>query len=91
MNNLSKEMIDDEGKKELVVAVSEDNYNVKPIGNYTLSNRKVKKESRLAKKFKGSILGSDIGIKSKGFSSTASLALVVALTVLLILFLLWRY
>ncbi len=91
MNNLSKEIINDEGNKEVVVATSEDNYTVKSLDSYALSNRKVKKESRLAKKFKGTILGADIGVKSKGFSSTAGLALVVAITVLLILLLLWRY
>ena len=91
MNNLSKEFVNDEGNKETVIAESNDNMNVKIDKNYILSNRKEVKESKLAKKFKGSMLGADIGFKSSGFSSIAGLALVVALTVIFILYLLWRF
>ena len=91
MNNLSKNYVNDEGAEETVVASSDDNYEVKLAKNYTLSNHQVKKESRLAKKFKGSILGSDIGIKSSGFSSVAILATVIALAVALILYFIWRF
>lgn len=91
MNNLKREMINDEGNKETIIATSDDNKSVKIDNNYVLSNRKEKKESKLAKKFKGSMFGADIGIKSSGFSSIAGLALVVALTVIFILYLLWRF
>lgn len=91
MNNLSKKYVNDDGVEETVVADSNDNYEVKLDGNYTLSNHKTKKESRLAKKFKGSILGADIGVKSSGFSSVAILATVIALAAAIIMYFIWRF
>lgn len=90
MNNLSKNYVNDEGNEETFVASSNDNYKVK-LDNYTLSNEKLKKESKLAKKFKGSILGTDIGVKSGGFSTIAVLATVIALAVLVTLYFIWRF
>ena len=90
MNNLSKDFVNDEGQKEKMVASSDDNYQVK-LDNYTISNHKEKKESLLAKKFKGSILGADIGVKSNGFSSVAILAVVIALAVFAVLYFIWRF
>jgi len=91
MNNLSKKYVNDEGAEETVIASSNDDYEIKLAKNYTLSNHQAKKESRLAKKFKGSILGADIGVKSSGFSSVAVLAVVIALAVALILYFIWRF
>lgn len=91
MNNLSKSYKTDEGTEETIVASSTDNYNVKLNGNYRLANHKTKKESHFAKKFKGSILGADIGVKSGGFSSIAILATVIAIATLAILYFLWRF
>ena len=91
MNNLSKNYVNDEGVEETIVATSKDNYNVKLNGNYTISNHNAKKESRLAKKFKGTMLGADIGVKSSGFSSVAVLATVIALAVAIILYFIWRF
>lgn len=90
MNNLSKKYVNDEGNEETVIASSSDNYTVK-LDNYTLSNEKLKKESKLAKKFKGSFLGADIGVKSGGFSTIAVLATVIALAVLVTLYFIWRF
>ena len=90
MNNLSKNYVNDEGNEETFVASSNDNYKVK-LDNYTLSNEKLKKESKLAKKFKESILGTDIGVKSGGFSTIAVLATVIALAVLVTLYFIWRF
>ena len=50
-----------------------------------------KKVSKLAEKFKGSILGADIGVKSGGFSTIAILATVIALAVLAALYFIWRF
>ena len=91
MNNLSKKIVDEEGKKETVIASSTDNYTVKLDNNYKLSNHIEKKESKLAKKFKGTILGADIGVKSNGFSSIAVLAAVIAIAVLAVLYFVWRF
>lgn len=90
-NNLSKKIINDDGKEETVVATSNDNYNVKLDGKYTLVGKVSKKRSKLAEKFKGSILGADIGVKSGGFSTIAILATVVALAVFVSLYFIWRF
>ncbi len=90
MNNLKKTFVDDEGQNETMIANSSDDRPVK-LGNYTLSNHKEKKESLLVQKFKGSILGADIGVKSSGFSSVAILAIVLALAVLAMLYFIWRF
>ena len=81
MNNLSKKIVDEEGKKETVIASSTDNYTVKLDNNYKLSNHIEKKESKLAKKFKGTILGADIAV----------LAAVIAIAVLAVLYFVWRF
>ncbi len=91
MNNLSKSFVDEEGVTETIVASSNDDYEVKIDKNYTLSNHNEKKQSRLAKKFKSSILGSDIGVKSAGFSNVAILATVIALAVAVVIYFIWRF
>ena len=91
MNNFSKNFVDEDGQNETVIASSDDNYQVNLNGHYTLSNRKRKKENSLVKRFKGTILGADIGVKSSGFSSIAALATVIALAVLAILYFIWRF
>ena len=91
MNNLSKSYINSEGTEETVLASSNDNYKVKLNGNYKIANHKTKKESLLTKKFKGSILGTDIGVKSGGFTSIAILATVIALSVFAVLYFIWRF
>ena len=68
MNNISKEIKNDDGTIETLVITSNDNHNLDMSQTYKLANHKPKKESALVKKFKGSILGADIGIKS-GHSS----------------------
>ena len=91
MNNLNKSYTTDEGRKETLVASSNDNYSIKLDKNYKLANHKEKKESKIAKKFKGSILGADIGVKSGGFSTIAILATVIALAALAIIYFMWRF
>ncbi len=91
MNNISKDFTNDDGSNETMVASSSDEYILNMDKKYVLANRKEKKESKLAKKFKGSILGTDIGIKSKGFSSVAILATVIALAALAVIYFMWRF
>ena len=91
MNNLSKSFKNDEGVEETVIASSDDNYTVNLDKKYSLANHNQKKESLLVKKFKGSILGADIGVKSGGFSSVAILATVIAIATLAMLYFLWRF
>ncbi len=91
MNNFSKSYMNEEGKKETVVANSQDNYHIKLNGNYKLANHNNKKENKFVKRFKGSLLGTDIGVKSGGFSSIAILATVIAISVIAIMYFLWRF
>ena len=91
MNNISKDFVSDDGTNETVVASSNDDYTLNMDKKYVLANRKEKKESKLARKFKNSILGADIGVKSKGFSSVAILATVIALAVFVAIYFMWRF
>ena len=91
MNNFNKNFVDDEGKKETIIATSNDDYKLNMDKKYTLANHTEKKRSRLAEKFKGSILGADIGVKSSGFSTVAILAIVLALAVIVGMYFLWRF
>ena len=91
MNNMSKEFINDEGKEETLVISSNDSYKLNMQKTYRLANKKEEKQSMLAKKFKGSILGTDIGIKSGGFTNVAILATVIALAAILIMYFSWRF
>ena len=89
MNNISKSYENSEGLKETLIASSTDNYTINLKGKYKLANHNQKKESKLAKKFKGSILGTDIGIKSAGFTNIAILAVVLTIAAIAILYFLW--
>ena len=91
MENLSKSFVNEEGETETIVASSDDNYKVNLDGKYVLSNHEDKKDNKLVQKFKGSFLGADIGVKSRGFSSVAILATVLSLAVLLVLYFCWRF
>jgi len=91
MNNMSKNFINDDGVEETIILSSNDNREINLNKNYRLANHTEKKESKLAKKFKGSILGADIGIKSGGFSNVAILSTVIALGAIAIMYFLWRF
>ena len=91
MNNLSKSYITEEGNEETIIASSKDNYQIKLNAKYKLANHTEKKQSTLSKKFKGSLFGSDVGVHSKGFSSIAILATVIAITAFAIMYFLWRF
>ncbi len=89
MNNISKSYKNDEGNNETLIASSTDNYTLDLKGTYKLANHNKKKENMLVKKFKGSILGADIGVKSAGFTNIAILATVIAIAAATILYFLW--
>lgn len=91
MSVQSKQIENEDGTKSTVVISSTDNRVLNLNGNYCLANHKVKKENFLVKKFKGSILGTDIGIKSGGFTSVAILATVIAISAILIMYFMWRF
>ena len=91
MNNISKDFVSDDGTNETMIASSNDEYKLNMDKKYVLANRSQKKESKLSKKFKNSILGTDIGIKSKGFSNIAILATVIAIAALAVIYFMWRF
>lgn len=91
MNNFQRDIKNDDGTEETIVITSNDNYNLNMNKTYKLANHTQKKESKLARKFKNSILGADIGVRSSGFSNVAILATIIAVGTLLVMYLLWRF
>lgn len=91
MNNFQKEIKNEDGTEETLVFTSKDNYTIDTSKKYTLVNHQEKKESKLTKKFKNSILGTDIGYKSSGFSNVAILATIIAVGTIFVMYLLWRF
>ena len=91
MNDLNRKYVDDDGRQGTVIATSDDNYDVKLNGGFSLANHNEKKQNKLVKKFKGSILGADIGVKSGGFTTMAILATVIALAAFVVMYFIWRF
>lgn len=91
MNNMNKTFVGVNGKEETLVMSSNDDLELNMHKSYRLANHTAKKESRLARKFKGSVLGADIGIKSGGFSNVAILATVIAVAAIAIMYFVWRF
>ena len=91
MNNYQRDIQNEDGTEETIVITSTDNINLDMNKTYKLANHTVKKENPLVKKFKGSILGADIGVKSSGFSNIAILATIIAVGTLCIMYFFWRF
>lgn len=90
MKNYSKNIINEDGTEETIVITSNDDYTLNMVKNYSLANHNQKKESKFTRKFKNSILGSDIGYKSNGFSNIAILATLIAIGALCVMYIMWR-
>jgi len=90
MNNYMKDIKNEDGTEETIVITSNDNHTLNMNKTYKLANHTQKKENKLVQKFKGSILGADIGIKSGGFSNVAILATIIAIGAICIIFFSWR-
>ena len=91
MKNYQKDIINEDGTEETIIISSNDNYTLNMFKNYSIANHKVKKESKFTRKFKNSILGSDVGFKSSGFSNIAILATLIAVGAICIMYFLWRF
>lgn len=91
MNNMEGKIRNIDGTEDTVVISSKDNFDLNMTGSYKLANHKEVKENKLTQKFKSSLLGSDIGISSGGFTNVAILAVVVALAVIAIMYFSWRF
>ena len=89
MNNYQKDIKNEDGTEETIIITSSDTHTIDLSKTYKLANQK--KESKLARKFKNSILGTDIGFKSAGFSNIAILATIIAIGAISIMYFLWRF
>lgn len=90
MNNYTRDIKNEDGTEETIIISSNDNRILNMNQTYKLANHSQKKESKLAKKFKNSILGADIGVNSGGFTNVAILATVIAIGTLFVMYLFWR-
>ena len=91
MNNIQRDFKNEDGTKETIIITSNDDHALNLNQTYKLANHNFRKENKFVKKIKGSILGSDIGVKSSGFSNVAILAAIIAVGVLCIMYFLWRF
>lgn len=89
--NFERDIKNDDGTEETIIISSNDNRVLNLNQTYKLANQTKKKENKLMKKFKNSILGADIGVKSRGFSNVAILATIIALGSIFVMYLLWRF
>lgn len=90
MNNIQTELKNQDGTVETLLITSNDNYTLNMKGTYKLANRAVKKEIKLVSNFKNSILGTDIGVNSEGFSHIAILSTLIAVGAICIMYLFWK-
>ena len=74
----------------LLEITSNDNYILNMPTSYTLVKANTKKENKIVNNFKSSILGTDIGINSEGFSYIAILATLLAVGAFITMYILWR-
>ena len=91
MNNIQRDIKNEDGTEETIVITSSDNHTLNLNQTYKIANHNKKKENKFVKKFQGSILGADIGYKSGGFSNVAILATIIAVATLCIMYFLWRF
>lgn len=77
-------------KEFLLEITSNDNCTLNMPKSYKLYKGSTQKENKLVNNFKSSILGSDIGINSEGFSYIAILATLLAIASLIIMYILLR-
>ena len=91
MNNMQRDIKNEDGTEETIVITSNDNHALNMNQTYKIANHNIKKENKFVKKFKGSVLGADIGLKSSGFSNVAILATIIAVGVICLMYFFWRF
>ena len=90
MNNIERDIINEDGTISTIVISSNDNYKLNLSKTYKLANYKSKKENKIKSLFKNSILGTEIGVKAEGFTSIAILATIIAISTLFTMYIFWR-
>lgn len=74
----------------LIISSNDNNSPLDTNKTYKLANYTSKKVNKLTTMYKNSILGSDIGINSKGFTHIAILSSIIAIASISILYILFR-
>lgn len=90
MNNIERDIKNEDGTIETLVITSNDNYTLNLNKTYKLANYTKKKENKLVSKFKNSILGTEVGVKAAGFSNIAILSTIIAVGAICIMYIFWR-
>lgn len=92
MNSIQTNLKNEDGSIETLLITSNDNYslNLNTKNTYKLANHTQKKENKLTHAFKKSILGTDIGINSEGFSHVAILSTIIAVGAFCIMYLFFK-
>ena len=85
MKIIKNEIKNKDGSVNKILVTSDDDYRVNIANNYQLV--KFKKER---KSFSDTILGSDIGVKSNGFTSVLLIALIVSVAAFTLMLLSFR-
>lgn len=89
-NNIKEDFVDEKGNKAEIIITSTDNEKVELNKNYKLQRpTSDNKYMRKGAKGKGAFT-SDIGVKSEGFAPIFTLALIIALSAIIIAYIFWR-
>lgn len=89
-NSITQNFVDEKGHKSELIITSNTNEKVVLKGNYKLQ-RPVTGNKYMKKGAKGkSVFTSDIGVKSEGFAPIFTLALIVAIGVIAVIYVMWR-
>ena len=89
-NSVTQNFIDEKGHKSEMIITSTNDEKVTLKGNYKLQ-RPDFDNKYMKKGVKGkNVFTSDIGVKSEGFAPIFTLALIVAIGVIAVVFVLWR-
>lgn len=89
-NNITKDFVDEAGNKSEIIITSNNSEKINLSPNYKLQ-RPISDNKYMKKGAKGKgAFTSDIGIKSEGFTQIFTLALIIALGVVAIAYILWR-
>lgn len=89
--NLERNIQNTDGTIDTLIISSNDNNSPLDMNKtYKLANYTSKKVNKLTTMYKNSILGSDIGINSKGFTHIAILSSIIAIASFCILYILFR-
>lgn len=89
-NSVTQNFIDEKGQKSEMIITSTNEEKIILKGNYKLQRPEFKNKY-MKKGAKGkSVFTSDIGVKSDGFAPIFTLALIIAVGVIIAAFILWR-